>query len=71
MHYTAYIDDLDVPRWMILAGGGVFLFGMVHFLFGGTEDGGSNPGGSIGTSVSTDLSTSTISSGSVPSEPNP
>jgi hypothetical protein len=73
MHHTAYIDDLKVPRWLILAGGTFLLFGMVHILFrrAANRDSKSPPDGGNSASISADLSTSTISSGSVPSEPNP
>jgi hypothetical protein len=72
MHYTAYIDDLDVPRWIILAGGASLLFGMVHVLFRRTASSGSTPrlDGGVGTTIP-DLSTSANRSGSVPSEPHP
>jgi hypothetical protein len=74
MHYAAYIDDLEVPRWLILAGGTFLLFGMVHILIRRTtvnSDSTPRADGSNGASISADLSTSTIGSGSISSEPNP
>jgi hypothetical protein len=72
MHYSAYIDDLDVPRWIILAGGASLLFGMVHILLRRTANSAAAPppDGDIGASIPTDLSTSTIGSGAVSSDPN-
>jgi hypothetical protein len=62
MHYTAYIENLDVTRWIILAGGTSLLFGMVHILFR-RSDATPRPDGDFGASISADLSTSTIGSG--------
>jgi len=60
-------------RWMILAAGASILFGMVHILIRRTASSDSmpRPDGDIGAAISPHLSTSTIRSGSISSEPNP